>query len=167
MCLAGLVAASEGPALGRQVPLALSVSCRPADAGAEAAVAAAGPAQPLVCALEVEPSTAPAAIVLLHDGQQLPQRELVGHPINLCCTVSFTILLLLQLYLLSLLSYIPVLRIRYVKQHQSNRLNQIRERETEREGKREGEREGDSIIQAHSGLIECPTISQPVTARKL
>ena len=43
-------------------------------------MAAAGPAQPLVCALEVEPSTAPAAIVLLHDGQQLPQRELVGHP---------------------------------------------------------------------------------------
>lgn len=82
MCLAGLVVASEGPALGRQVPLALSVSCRPADAGAEAAVAAAGPAQPLVCALEVEPSTAPAAIVLLHDGQHLPQRELVGHPIH-------------------------------------------------------------------------------------
>ncbi len=82
--MAGLVAASEGSALGRQVPLALSVACRPSGAGAEAAVAAAGPAQPLMCALEVEPSTAPAAIVLLHDGRPLPQRELVLCFVTLC-----------------------------------------------------------------------------------
>ena len=76
-CTTGLVGASEGRSLGQRVPLRLSVKCRPADADAATAVAAAGPPQPLVCALEVEPSTAPAAILLLHDGQPLPQRELV------------------------------------------------------------------------------------------
>ncbi len=72
--------ASEGAALGQRVPLTLSIKCRLADADAASAVAAAGPPQPLVCALEVEPSTAPAAILLLHDGQPLPQCELVRLP---------------------------------------------------------------------------------------
>lgn len=71
--------------MGRQVPLALTVRCQPAGAEAEAAVAAAGPPQPLALGLEVEPSTAPAEIMLLHNGVRLPQRELVrpqAHPLH-------------------------------------------------------------------------------------
>ena len=74
----GLTAASEGPALGKPALFSLTAVCQPADAAAKAAVAAAGPAQPLACSIQVEPSTAPAALVLIQNGRPLPQRTLVN-----------------------------------------------------------------------------------------
>ena len=56
----------------------LSLDYTPADAGAEAALAAAGPARAILLGVEVEPSSAPASLVILHNGQPLPQKPLVS-----------------------------------------------------------------------------------------
>jgi hypothetical protein len=73
----GLTAACEGPALGKPALLTMSLECTPLDPAAGAAAAACGSAKRLLCSVHVEPSTAPAAIVLLRNGAPLPQRELV------------------------------------------------------------------------------------------
>ena len=74
---AGQRAASTGPALGKQVPVTLRTLCHASSTAAEAALLAAGPPAPLTASLEVEPTTAPASLVLLRDGVPLPTRELV------------------------------------------------------------------------------------------
>ena len=56
----------------------LSLDYTAADAGAEAALAAAGPARAILLGVEVEPSSAPASLVILHNGQPLPQKPLVS-----------------------------------------------------------------------------------------
>ena len=55
----------------------LSLDYTAADAGAEAALAAAGPARAILLGVEVEPSSAPASLVILHNGQPLLQKPLV------------------------------------------------------------------------------------------
>ncbi len=65
----------------------LSLDYTAADAGAEAALAAAGPARAILLGVEVEPSSAPASLVILHQGQPLPQKPLVSrrmHANQLC-----------------------------------------------------------------------------------
>ena len=60
----------------------LSLDYEAADAAAEAALAFAGPCQAISLGIEVEPSTEPASLVLLHQGEPLPQKPLV------CCLQS-------------------------------------------------------------------------------
>ena len=55
----------------------LSLDYEAADGGAEAALAFAGPCQAISLGIDVEPSTEPAALVLLHQGEPLPQKPLV------------------------------------------------------------------------------------------
>ncbi len=69
--------ASMGEAGGSR--MLLSLDYEPADAAAEAALAFAGPCQAISLGIEVEPSTEPASLVLLHHGELLPQKPLV------CC----------------------------------------------------------------------------------
>ena len=57
----------------------LSLDYEAADTGAEAALAFAGPCQAISLGLDVKPSTEPAALVLLHQGEPLLQKPLV------CC----------------------------------------------------------------------------------
>ena len=56
----------------------LSLDYTAADAGAEAALAAAGPPRAILLGVEVEPSNAPASLVILHQGEPLPQKPLVS-----------------------------------------------------------------------------------------
>lgn len=63
--------------MGKRAPLLLRLRCRAGNAGAQAALAAGGASQLLALALEVEPSTAPAAIRFMQHGTLLPMRVLV------------------------------------------------------------------------------------------
>ncbi len=72
----GLKASVGGTGAGKML---LTLDYEPADAAAEAALAFAGPCQAISLGIEVEPSTEPASLVLLHQGEQLPQKPLV------CC----------------------------------------------------------------------------------
>ena len=77
MTLTGHRASSNGPALGKQLPVTLRTLCHASSAPAEAALLAGGPPAPLLASMEVEPTTAPASLVLLRDGVPLQTRELV------------------------------------------------------------------------------------------
>lgn len=75
---AGLKAAAAGEGVGKPVSLLLSLDHKAANPAAEAALNLAGPCQAISLGVEVEPSTAPAALVLLMNGEVLPQRPMVG-----------------------------------------------------------------------------------------
>ena len=63
--------------MGRPVRLVLSVEHTAADAAAEAALQAASPIEAILClSVEVKPSSAPAALVIMQDGQRLPLQRL-------------------------------------------------------------------------------------------
>ena len=77
---AGLKAAPGGAVgIGRML---LSLDYKPTDAAAEAALAFAGPCEPISLGVEVEPSTDPASLIILYNGEPLLQKPLVRIPFS-------------------------------------------------------------------------------------
>lgn len=62
----------QGAAAGLPVVLKMTAACEASQPLMQAAIAASQSAQELVCGVVIEPSTAPASMVLLHNGQELP-----------------------------------------------------------------------------------------------
>ena len=91
---AGLKAARGEVGVARML---LSLDYEAANSGAEAALAIAGPCQAISLGIDVEPSTEPAGLLLLHNGEPIPQKPLV-------CCCAFTLQSQLQFTTLAITS---------------------------------------------------------------